>query len=211
MVNTQRHLMANNTNKVFVFSSAVRGFHVYRDIWNPTENEELECLYERNNMFDPFAIKTCRQLDGILVGHLPREISRPTKFLLDRGATIQATLSATHYRRSPLFQGGLEIPCNITVSMPGSIKGHMILQRYQNMVEELYCQPKDEIIMGSFLEKQHGKQPVKHVRPKKRKTVKKVEKPKGCKDIRNFFQQKRIRNDKNNSSDADITVTVTID
>ena len=155
MVNTQRHLMANNTNKVFVFSSAVRGFHVYRDIWNPTENEELECLYERNNMFDPFAIKTCRQLDGILVGHLPREISRPTKFLLDRGATIQATLSATHYRRSPLFQGGLEIPCNITVSMPGSIKGHMILQRYQNMVEELYCQPKDEIIMGSFLEKQH--------------------------------------------------------
>lgn len=67
--------------------------------------------------------------------------------------------------------------------------------------------------MGSFLEKQHGEQPVKHVRPKKRKTVKKVEKPKGpkCKDIRNFFQQKRIRNDENNSSDADITVTVTID
>ena len=49
----------------------------------------------------------------------------------------------------------------------------MILQRYQNMVEELYCQPKDEIIMGSFLEKQHGEQPMKHVRPKKRKTVKK--------------------------------------
>ena len=52
---------------------------------------------------------------------------------------------------------------------------------------------------------------MKHVRPKKRKTVKKVEKPKGCKDIRNFFQQKRIRNDENNSSDADITVTVTIE
>ena len=30
--------------------------------------------------------------------------------------------------------------------------------------------------MGSFLEKQHGEQPVKHVRPKKRKTVKKSRK-----------------------------------
>jgi len=36
--------------------------------------------------------------------------------------------------------------------MPGSIKGHMLLRRYQDMVDELYCQPKDEVIMGSILE-----------------------------------------------------------
>jgi len=80
--------MANNTNKILVFSSAVRGFHVYRDIWNPSENEDLECFFERNNMFDPFAIKTCRKEDDITVGHLPREISHPTKFLLHHGAKI---------------------------------------------------------------------------------------------------------------------------
>ena len=42
-----------------------------------------------------------------------------------------------------IFQGGLEIPCKVTVSMAGSIKGHMLLQRYQNIVDELYCQPKE--------------------------------------------------------------------
>ena len=170
-----------DTNKILVFSSAVCGFHVYHDVWKPCENEELECLFGRNNLFDIFAIKTCPTEDSLTVGRLPREISCPTKYLLDRGATIVAKLTATHYRKSPLFQGGLEIPCEVTVSMPGSIKGHMLLQCYQNMVEELYCQPKEEVIMGSFIEKNVGN--IEPVRAKKRKTVKKAEKPKGCKDI----------------------------
>ena len=28
----------------------------------------------------------------------------------------------------------------------------MLIQRYHQMVEELYCAPKEEVIMGSFLE-----------------------------------------------------------
>ena len=136
-----------------------------------------------------FAIKACRTEDNKTVGHLPREISRPTKYLLDRGATVVAKLTATHYRRSPLFQGGLEIPCEITVSMPGSIKGHMLLQRYQDIVDELYCQPKDEIIMGSFLERNVGR--IEPARANKRKRIKKaVQQPTGSKDIRHFFQKR---------------------
>ena len=38
------------TNKTLIFSAAVRGFHVYRDVWNPHENEELVCLFEANNV-----------------------------------------------------------------------------------------------------------------------------------------------------------------
>ena len=143
--------------------------------------------FERNNLFDIFAIKTCCTEDTLTVRHLPREISCPTKYLLDRGAKIVAKLIATHYRKSPLFQGGLEIPCEVTVSMPGSIKGHMLLQRYQNMVDELYCQLKEEVIIGSFIEKNVGN--IEPVSAKKRKTVKKAEKPKGCKDVQNFFKR----------------------
>ena len=77
-----------------------------------------------------FAIKTCRLEGGQIFGHLPREISRPTKFLLDRGAKVTAQLTGTHYRRSPLFQGGREIPYLVTVTIPGSIKCHMLIQRY---------------------------------------------------------------------------------
>ena len=136
-----------------------------------------------------FAIKTCCLEGRQIVDHLPRKISRPTKFLLDRGAKVTAQLTGKHYKRSPLFEGGLEIPCLVTVIIPGSIKGHMLIQRYQQMVEELYCALKEEVIMGSFLEQIVPTED--EPRPKKKKTTsatKKTEKPKWCKDIRNFFQ-----------------------
>ena len=77
-------------NKTLDFSAAVRGFHVYRDVWKPLENEEPECLFERHNLLYMFTIKTCRLEGGEIVGHLPGEISRPTKFLLIRGAKVTA-------------------------------------------------------------------------------------------------------------------------
>ena len=191
-----------DTNKTLVFSAVVRGFHVYRDVWKPLENEELECLFERHNLFD-----TSRLEGGQILGHLPREISRPTKFLLDRGTKVRAQLTGTHYRRSPLFQGVLEIPCLVTVTIPGSIKGNILIQRYQQMVEELYCAPKKEMIMGSFLEQMVPTED--EPRPKKKKitsTTKKTEKPKGCKDIRYFFQ-----NAGRPRSNKDSTRTIVID
>ena len=49
------------------------------------------------------------------------------------------------------FQGGLEIPCSVTVNVPGTIRNHLLLDRYRELVTELYCEPKDEIIIGNFL------------------------------------------------------------
>ena len=57
-----------DTNKTLVFSAAVRGFHVYRDVWKPLENDELECLFKRHNLFDMLAIKMCRLEGGQIVG-----------------------------------------------------------------------------------------------------------------------------------------------
>ena len=74
------------------------------------------------------------------------------------------------------------------------------------MVEELYCAPK-KVIMGSFLEQIVPTED--EPRPKKKKTTsttKETEKPKGCKDIRNFFQNAcRPRSNK------DSTRTIVID
>ena len=56
-----------------------------------------------------------------IVGHLPMEISQVTKYFLDRGANVSAKLTSMHYRRSPLVQGGIENPCVVTVSMPGTV------------------------------------------------------------------------------------------
>ena len=110
----------------------------------------MQCSHGLENAFDLFAIKICKS-EGQIVGHLPMEIARVTKFLLDRGAVIIATLNTTNYRRSPLVQGGLEIACKVTVRMPGTIKNHMLMDRYLELVRKLYAEPKDEIILGSFL------------------------------------------------------------
>ena len=85
------------------------------------------------------------------MGHLPREVSRVTKFLLDRGARMSLVLLARHYRRSPLVQAGMDIACHVTVKLPGTIKNHLIMDRYQQLVLDLYTEPKDEEILGSFL------------------------------------------------------------
>ena len=45
----------------------------------------------------------------------------------------------------------------------------MLIQRYHQMVEELYCAPKEEVIMGSFLEQIVPTED--EPRPKKKKTT----------------------------------------
>ena len=79
---------------------------------NQKKMKLLQCDHESENYYDLFAIKTWWDAEFYpqKVNHLPLEISEFTKFLLDRGATITVTLSSAHYRRSPLVQGGLEIP-----------------------------------------------------------------------------------------------------
>ena len=142
--------MASNSRS-FEFTAAIRGYHVYQKFWQPELIATLVRIQERGNQFNAFSAKTVRALDNATVGHLPREISSPTKYLLDRGATLKAVITCSCYRLSPLFQGGLEILCSVTVSMPGTIRNNLLLDQYTKLVTELYCEPKDEIIVGNFL------------------------------------------------------------
>ena len=178
------------TEKCFQFTAAVRGFHVYRSIWKPYMEEELTCDHEYGNAFDCFAIKT--EKDGRIVGHLPREISRPTKFLIDRGAKVIARITSNHYRKSPLFQGGLEVKCLVTVILPATVRGHLLLSNYEEMVKQLYTEPKEETIMGSYLTKHF---PVNNTNvalqenERKRKKNGKKDKNVKSKDIRDMLKR----------------------
>ena len=89
---------------VYSFTAAVRGFHHYKNFWKPKENEKLDCFHEEHNPFDWFAIKTIKS-DGMIIGHLPREITRITIFFLDLGAVMQVELTSKHYQRTPLVKG----------------------------------------------------------------------------------------------------------
>ena len=160
--------------------SAVRGFHYYRATWNPREAEELVCEREEDNPYDVFAIKVIDD-NGRIVGHLPMEISRSTSFLILRGATITAVLTETHYRRSPIMKGGLEIPCKLIIRMLRTSHNKSIAAHFEKLVAKFYSEPSDELIMGSFVEEPETSEP-----PKKKKKTGYA----GVQDIRYFFMKK---------------------
>ena len=74
------------------------------------------------------------------------ELSRISKFILDRGAKIEVKLRETHYRRSPLVEGGLEIPCDLVIRMPNTMKSAELLKKFENCYEEL----QQIVILGTF-------------------------------------------------------------
>ena len=97
-------MIMSTTEKIVNFTAAVRGFYYYQKILSPKEGKILNCYQERDNAFDVFAIKT-ESKNGSTVRHLPREVSRITKFiLLDRGAKVIATLTSANFRLSFWFK-----------------------------------------------------------------------------------------------------------
>ena len=122
----------------------MRGYHYFQRFEAPEPEQILICNHERGNAFDRFVIKDCETGKEIPVGHLPKEISRGTKYLLDQDATATATLTSAHYRRSPLVQGDNEIPCRVSVTIPGTVNNLLILQKCKQLVEELYTEQKNK-------------------------------------------------------------------
>ena len=136
-----------------------------------------------------------------------------TKFLLHRGAVVQATLSTIHYKSSALVQGGLEIACKVSFKMPGTIKNHLLIDRYFELVRSLYTEPKNEVILGSFL------RPVdvpctrkSNARKKKVKTSVSAKKTKPSRDIRAMFQhmKKKKQREKHREHNCNRPLTLII-
>ena len=134
------------------YDCAVRGYHVYKSVWEPKKRQVLSCSHEENKIYDMFAIKTCltdKNGKEQIVGHLPLELSRFAKYLLDRGAVDTAKLTSTH---SVLVEGGLEIPCQVKAEMMATEKNKRILAHYLDLVNKNYndLPPEKEIIVGSL-------------------------------------------------------------
>ena len=79
-IQRKRH-MATSTE----ISSVVKGHHVYKSIWTPVIEQELNTKAEDSNEHDRHAVAV--MLDDRVVGHLPRSISRVSWFFLRRGGS----------------------------------------------------------------------------------------------------------------------------
>ena len=122
------------------------------------------------------------------------EVSRVIKYLIDRGVEVTAQLTSTNYQRSPLIQGGLEIPCVVVAKMNGySVRNQMFLQKFDQLINDLYAEPTNEEIFGSFLvlvtrNRLDDPQDIPTLPAKKIPKRKSSDVPK-CRDIRSFFNR----------------------
>lgn len=138
--------MATST---FDFTTGLRGFHVYRDIWKPSLNQVINFKQERNNLYDRFAVAGMTKLPGTLaasiVGHIPRELSRFIWYAIEKGARISASVISTKAKLSPLVQGGLEIPVVVKVEWVNEIN----LKRLKEKVASLAYNLEDDYVDDS--------------------------------------------------------------
>ena len=118
-----------------------RGYHVYKRSWTPIQGEILSVIHETKNAYDRRAIAVLKQSQ--IVGHLPKEISRIVRFKIVHGAHISVTVLDEQHRRSPLIQGGLEIPVRVTVSMEHSDINSPNLQKFEELIKQYYKEPDD--------------------------------------------------------------------
>ena len=131
------------------FQCGLRGYHEYRAIWRPVLHELLSTIHERGNRYDRYAIAARKALPGTIavestVGHLPREISRFTCFIIQHGALVIVKVLDTQHRRSPLVQGGLEIPIEVTVKMDYSPQNKDAFFTYDSLIKQHYKEPVDD-------------------------------------------------------------------
>ena len=96
------------------FSTCMKGYHVYQEEWTPVLDEMLSCCREFANVHDPFAVKVVKA--GSTVGHLPIKISSTCSLFIMKGGVISCKVTDPARKYSgDLVQGGLEIPCVITL------------------------------------------------------------------------------------------------
>ena len=63
-----------------------RGHHIYKDIWSPRTGEILEAARECGNRHDRHAVSLLKA--DVIVGHVPRQLSRVLFFFLSHGGKI---------------------------------------------------------------------------------------------------------------------------
>ena len=55
---------SSSSNSTFTYSlpSMVHGYHIYKDIWSAEKGEDLKCVRETSNHFDPFGVAVVKTL-----------------------------------------------------------------------------------------------------------------------------------------------------
>ena len=135
------------------FTTALRGFHVYRCDWKPYLNQPIEFKRELDNPHDRFAVAGKTKLHGklcaVIIGHVPKEMSCRVWYAIRQGAEFSGMVKSVVPKPSPLLQGGLEIIITVIAKWQNS-KGMDVLKSYVEKVvypeNTEYCDDSSQIL-----------------------------------------------------------------
>ena len=68
---------------------------------------------------------------------------------MNRETIVSAQLTSEHYLRSPI---GMEVARKVTVKIPGTCVNILLMGKYKQLVQQFYIEPKNEEILGLFLQ-----------------------------------------------------------
>ncbi len=97
--------MADSSLRV---ESVIRGYHVYKDDWNPEIGDIFDVEIEETNIHDRFSCAVI--VNSQTVGHIPREFSKTVFYFLRNSGLAQGSVIGKR-KRSAVHMKGLEIPC----------------------------------------------------------------------------------------------------
>ena len=79
--------MALQAMMTHLYSSVIRGHHVYKDTWMPYIEEKLMLDCEDTNQFNRCAVAVMKNRE--IMGHMPRTITKLSWFFLKKRDTIE--------------------------------------------------------------------------------------------------------------------------
>ena len=94
---------------LFIFDSCIRGYHLYKDLWNATLGETLACIKEWGNRNNAFTVAV--QSDSNIVGHVHRHISCICMLFIHTGGLLNCLITGSRRYFRDLPQERMEIPC----------------------------------------------------------------------------------------------------
>ena len=98
---------------LFSFNSYIRGFHAYKQNWDPVLGRRYSCTTEEKKEHDKYAVAVVN--DDEVVGHIPLSLSKiMSMFLKLTGSQMEVEVTGKYVKRGPGCR--LEIPCKYHVS-----------------------------------------------------------------------------------------------
>ena len=94
--NISEEILITKCSGLFTFDSYIRGFHAYKQNWDPVVGRRYSCVAVIN--------------DDEVVGHIPLRLSKiMIMFLKLKGSYIEAEVTGKYVNRGAGY--GLELPC----------------------------------------------------------------------------------------------------